>query len=267
MYVGFKMNICNFEECAWENYIEKGEKLYEHSKQEVQKSLDKYLSPDGILQAEEIEKDWFPSYNANVFLSHSHIDEKKAIAIAGFLSEFGLTTFIDSCVWEYADELLKVIDNKYCISEKRPDGSIDTYSYSKRNQSTAHVHMILNSALMKMIDRTECLIFLNTPNSLRVDELSEEKTSSCWIYSELLMSKCVGKKKLARKSSILIKEFFEHSDLNIDYRTDTSHLILLSKNDICQASRQGNNVGTALLDQLYYDKRIVRETDYATEEN
>lgn len=45
----------------------KGEKLYEHSKQEVQKSLDKYLSPDGILQAEEIEKDWFPSCKANVF--------------------------------------------------------------------------------------------------------------------------------------------------------------------------------------------------------
>ena len=67
MFAGFKMKICNFEECVREDYIEKGEKLYEHSKQEVQKSLDKYLSPDGILQAEEIEKDWFPSCKANVF--------------------------------------------------------------------------------------------------------------------------------------------------------------------------------------------------------
>lgn len=267
MFAGFKMKICNFEECVWEDYIEKGKKLYEHSKQEVQKSLDKYLSPDGILQAEEIEKDWFPSCKANVFLSHSHTDEKLAIAIAGFLSEFGLTTFIDSCVWGYADELLRAIDNKYCVSGEKPDGSIDTYSYSKRNQSTAHVHMILNSALMKMIDRTECLIFLNTPNSLKIEDLSKEKTSSCWIYSELLMSKCVGKKKIARKPPLLIKGFCEHSDLKVDYKTDTSHLIPLSKNDIEEASGQGKKVGIALLDQLYDNKGIVRETDYATEEN
>ena len=31
MFAGFKMKICNFEECVREDYIEKGEKLYEHS--------------------------------------------------------------------------------------------------------------------------------------------------------------------------------------------------------------------------------------------
>ena len=97
--------------------------------------------------------------------------------------------------------------------------------------------------------------------------LSKEKTSSCWIYSELLMSKCVGKKKIARKPSFLIKGFCEHSDLKVDYKTDTSHLILLFKNDIDEASRHAKRDGIALLDRLYYNKRIVRETDYATEEN
>ena len=75
------------------------------------------------------------------------------------------------------------------------------------------------------------------------------------------------KEKNARKTSILIKGFCEHSDLKVDYKTDTSHLIPLSKNDIEDASRQVKKPGIALLDQLYYNKRIVRETDYATEEN
>ena len=39
MFAGFKMKICNFEECVREDYIEKGEKLYEHSKSTVYKGL------------------------------------------------------------------------------------------------------------------------------------------------------------------------------------------------------------------------------------
>ena len=133
--------------------------------------MERYLSPCGELKASEIEKDWFPEIKADVFWSHSHKDEKDVIALAGFLNNLGLTTFIDSCVWGYADDLLKQIDDTYCISKKSSDDLIDFYSYQKRNQSTTHVHMLLNGALMKMMDNTECLIFLDTPNSLKMQDI------------------------------------------------------------------------------------------------
>lgn len=44
---------------------------------------------------------WFPQIKADVFISHSHSDEKLAIIFAGWLyNAFGLTAFIDSCVWD-----------------------------------------------------------------------------------------------------------------------------------------------------------------------
>ena len=116
------------------------------------------------------------------FLSHSHKDEKQIIALAGFLfSELGLRAFVDSCVWGYADKLLKEIDDKYCAFERNWDGTVELYDYQKRNQSTTHVHMILNGALMKMMDRTECLIFVDTPNSLQTKDISMRVTNSGWI--------------------------------------------------------------------------------------
>lgn len=127
---------------TWKQYYEKGLVVYSTHKQKTKESLDKYLSVDGELKASEIEKDGFPSFKADVFLSHSHKDEKNVIAFAGLLSELGLTVFIDSCVWGCADDLLRHIDNKYCVAKTNPDGSIDTYNYQKRNQSTAHVHMM-----------------------------------------------------------------------------------------------------------------------------
>lgn len=160
MFATFKIALPDMNETIWKQYYEKGLAVYSTHKQKIKESLDKYLSVDGELKASEIEKDWFPSFKADVFLSHSHKDEKDVIAFAGLLSDIGLKVFIDSCVWGYSDDLLRQIDNEYCVSKTNPDGSIDSYNYQKRNQSTAHVHMMLNGALMKMMDSTECLIFL-----------------------------------------------------------------------------------------------------------
>lgn len=147
MFATFKMDLPDLSRDDWEKYYKNGLEVYKSHKQKIKESLDKYLSVDGELKASEIEKDWFPSFKADVFLSHSHKDEKDVIVFAGLLNDIGLTAFIDSCVWGYADELLKQIDDEYCVSKANPDGSIDTYNYQRRNQSTAHVHMMLNGAL------------------------------------------------------------------------------------------------------------------------
>lgn len=135
-------------------------------------------------------------------------------AFAGWLYDsFGLTAFIDSCAWGYCDELLKLIDDKYC---KHKDGK--TYDYQLRNYTTSHVHTMLSAALLEMIDRTECLIFFyNTPQSIYLEnELknvsNNQKTLSPWIYNELSATNILQQRKPLRL--IRLHESFEHRDSN-----------------------------------------------------
>mgnify|MGYP004657830869 CR=1 FL=1 len=260
MFATFKMDLPNLSGGVWEEYYNKGLKVYSAHKQKIKASLDKYLSIDGELKASEIEKDWFPSFKADVFLSHSHKDEKDVITLAGLLNDMGLTAFIDSCVWGYADDLLRQIDNEYCVSKMHSDGSVDTYNYQRRNQSTAHVHMMLNGALMKMMDNTECLIVLNTPNSLKAKDILNGTTNSGWIYSELLMSKFLRKNCPIRKSvNFAINESIRHDGLSIAYDADITHLIVMSINDIISATENGEHSGLEVLDRLYFAKGLYEK--------
>ena len=157
------------------------------TEEKTHKIIDQYLLNDGTLDASAMESDWFPEVDADIFLSHSHADEKAIIDIAGFLfKECGLKCFIDSMVWGYADKLLKQIDEKYCIKSRDEKGN-KIYSYENRNRTTAQVHLMLQGALAKMIDRCECLVFVNTPQSLKMSDVQvDSMTASPWIYSELL---------------------------------------------------------------------------------
>ena len=158
------------------------------------KILRQYLQANGNLDAATMEQEWFGSVQADIFLSHSHRDETLIEAFAGWLHEkCGVFAFVDSSLWGYADDLLLEIDNDYC----KNDGK-NTYSYELRNISTSYVHMILNTALAKMIYQTECLIFVNTENSTIKENISDEsKTLSPWIYSELALSKIIEHQKLS----------------------------------------------------------------------
>lgn len=158
------------------------------------KTLRHYLQANGNLDAATMEEEWFGSVQADIFLSHSHRDETLIEAFAGWLHEkCGVFAFVDSSLWGYADDLLLEIDNDYC----KNDGK-NTYSYELRNISTSYVHMILNTALAKMIYQTECLIFVNTENSTIKENITDEsKTLSPWIYSELALSKIIEHQKLS----------------------------------------------------------------------
>ena len=155
----------------------------EKQKAQVKRRLDDYVRKDGVIDGGRISEDWFPEIDADVFLSHSHADERLVLAFAGWLeAKFGIRAFIDSCVWGYADDLLKELDERYCYQP-----SSRTYNYSKRNRTTAFVHNLLASALTKMMDKCECLMFVNTPNSIS-ESPEQNETSSPWIYYELAQS-------------------------------------------------------------------------------
>lgn len=206
-----------------------------------------------------MQESWFPQVPSNIFISHSHLEKEMATSLAGWLkNEFQLNCFIDSNVWGHIDELLKQIDNKYCL-----DSTSNTYVYEKRNRSTSHVHMILSIALSKMIDETECIIFLNTPSTMKTESVinqGEGTTSSPWIYSEISMSQLMRKKakehhREAISKSIQERSLIKNEDLNVSYIMTVNHLTSLSVQDLI-TWHKNKNLNMHPLDILYQQKQI-----------
>lgn len=205
-------------------------------KQKIEENLKKFVDSKGELQGSEIIANWFPNIKADVFLSHSHADEKLVIGISKWLKEeFGLDSFIDSTVWGYADHLLEIIDAEYSGLDHRnftydQNNNYQRYDYSKRNRSTSHVHMMLSTALMNMIDHCECLIFVNTPNSFTPSNYLQNQgnTLSPWIYSEIAMANVLRENYPRNRD----REIFDSANrelalesMKISYRLELMNLI------------------------------------------
>lgn len=133
---------------------------------------------------------WFPKVNSHVFISHSHADKDKAISLANFLyKKFGIKSFIDSEVWGYLDDVLLALNEKY----NPIVGKKNTYHYESCNKLASNLNLILSSALTKMIDSADCMIFINTENSCTFENDSFS-TESPWIFTEILMSSLLERK-------------------------------------------------------------------------
>jgi hypothetical protein len=253
MFTGFELNI----QGSNSEFIETGKKVFTQNKNLVEQDLIKFLDSGGSIDGTRLQNSWFPQVKSDVFLSHSHNDYETALTIAGWLHQvFKLDVFIDSCVWGSADKLLRRIDNKYCKIEE--GGS---YSYEKRNYSTSHVHMMLSTALTSMIDNSECLLFLNTPNSINTKEVIKQKTNSPWIYFEIMMSHLVEKKEPSRE--LIKKAMFEATgkQLTIEYEIYTRHLTTLEFNDLENWKNTFQHSANLYhpLDVLYKQKGLIKE--------
>lgn len=218
MYRGFQLTLSKENIPHQKIFLDVGENHLSKYRTEVQKTISSFVLNDGSLDGIQMQENWFPQINVDVFISHSHQDEELAIIFAGWLyNTFGLTAFIDSCVWGYANNLLKIIDNKYCHRK-----ATNSYDYGKRNYSTSHVHMMLSVALSKMIDNTECLFFLNTPNSITPGSVIQQ-TESPWIYSEIAMSGLIRRKSPTRIRRTT-ESFSSGGELKVRYTLPTEHL-------------------------------------------
>ncbi len=257
MYRGFNLVIP--EDINEKQYSLKGKVIKDENFKHLQDRFTDFFQFDGIINGNKVIEEWFPIIECDIFLSHSHKDESKAIALAGLLYEnFGLKTFIDSTVWGFSDVLLKTLDNRYCLNENG-----ETYSYEKRNYSTAHVHLMLNSALNKMIDNCEAVFFLNTPNSISAPNTITETTRSPWIFSEIATTQIIRKKtpeRLKRQtrtfsSKVTLSES-ERSQLNIEYQIELSHFTKLNLRSIQLWINKATYSNENPLDLLYSINKI-----------
>lgn len=257
MYKAFSLSISSNDFKVLGNiddYYCIGENLFNKDTEVVANDLDKYRSMGNSLSAKDMMDDWFKQIDADIFLSHSHKDEKLVIALAGWLWEkFKLKSFIDSTVWGYSNNLLKSIDDKYC---KNSDGY---YNYEKRNYSTTHIHMMLSMSLLSMMDRCECLFFINTPNSfIPSDELDKGDTLSPWIYSEITASSMLRIKEPTNRNVPVCdslqegSESYKEKSYQMKFPLNKEHLIDLGISDLnIWDYRQRECQGEYSLDLLY----------------
>ena len=262
MYRGFKLEAIDFNSDSRTRLFNRGEAIFKDSNKEIRAKLKSFMFSDNSLDGSKIQDAWFPQINAQVFISHSHKDEVMAKMLAGWLKEtFNIDSFIDSCVWGYANDLLRDIDNEFCIN----DNGL-TYDYNKRNYSTSHVHMMLSSALSMMIDNTECLFFLNTENSITLSE-SIEKTESPWLYFEIGISQIIRTKERIRNLLERVRLYSSHDDLEkaikVSYTTDTHHLTKIDTNTLNAWVDQNNKLlkGENALDTLYVLKPLPKTSN------
>lgn len=229
----------------------------------IKNGLQKYLDVNCVLNGEEIIKDWFPEVKADIFISHSHRDDSDVHGLAGWLyKKFGLVSFVDADIWGYCNDLIKQLDDAFSL---KPNG---LYDYRKTRETSAHVHMMLVSALVKMINKTECLFFLDSDHSITARD-SVLKTSSPWIYNELLISSMIRPQVIGRKQ-IRIQDnkfLFEQRnytslEMRIEYPVVYQHMKNITGPDLADwlglMKKYGHQPLTSYhefpLDVLYYIK-------------
>ena len=135
-----------------------------------------------VLDGKKLEDSWFRPIKADFFISHKHEDEEQAKQLGAYLQSKGKSVFIDSGIWGDIKTLQETIDKDYCSNKEKT-----FYYYGLRNKSTSYTHMLLANALLKTIVNCETFVFLNTPNSIKAENIITDisETNSPWLYFEI----------------------------------------------------------------------------------
>lgn len=263
MFKGFDLSITKeFFSESYEQLVEIGRNHLNEQKNKYDSKLEKFIIESQKLDGVQIQDEWFPQVDADIFISHSRQDKELACALAGWMNyEFGLKCFVDSNVWGYANNLIRKMNRR--LSNERSDGQGGfLYDYDSCNEVSQHVNTMLSIALQKMINKTETVMLLNTDSSIPIhNEKKMNETYSPWIYTELVCTQIVQLKPLIayRNYSELShmderkKVIFEGSwDINksiISYKVSLEHLIRLNQVDL-QTWKEN------------YDERKLQNADY-----
>ncbi|GAA8436394.1 toll/interleukin-1 receptor domain-containing protein [Helicobacter pylori] len=146
----------------------------------------RYSNDDIVLKCNKIKEAFFSPFkpqlkNAQVFLSHSREDKKRALEVKNYLeSKTKRKVFIDSLFWDYKDDVLNKLAKYDCISRIK-----DAFT------------LILRESLQDMIEKCPYFVFLQSSNSVSNQGLSCNQdllkiTYSEWIYEELKIAHSIS---------------------------------------------------------------------------
>ncbi|GAA7435584.1 toll/interleukin-1 receptor domain-containing protein [Helicobacter pylori] len=134
-----------------------------------------YSNDDIVLNHNKIKEAFFSPFkpqlkSAQAFLSHSHADKNKALKVKGYLEEYldAECVFIDSLFWDYKDGVL----NKLA-------------EYDDASKIKDAFTLILRESLEDMIKKCPYFVFLQSKNSVSLNQDLLGITYSAWIYEEL----------------------------------------------------------------------------------
>lgn len=168
-------------------------------------ALAEKLANGSRLQEMSFPSDIISNY-FDVFVSHAHLDEKKKgliTKLAAYLwGMYDIRCFIDSEYWVYCDDIIKKISKKvgeqheYKLESGKP---LKTYYTDTLLYVSSNVHAMLSMALMRMIDNTPCVIFVDSEQSITYKSDNRGKiheiTMSPWIYEEINYVNSLTRKK------------------------------------------------------------------------
>ncbi|AFI08050.1 TIR domain-containing protein [Helicobacter pylori] len=133
-----------------------------------------YSNDNIVLKRNEIKEAFFSPFkpqlkNTQVFLSHSHADKNKALEVKDYLeSQTKRKVFIDSLFWDYKDDVLNKLAKHDDISKIE-----DAFT------------LILRESLQDVIEKCPYFVFLQSKNSVSLNQDLSRITYSAWIYEEL----------------------------------------------------------------------------------
>ncbi|KMZ50187.1 TIR domain protein [Helicobacter pylori] len=134
----------------------------------------KHSNDDIVLNHIKIKEAFFSPFkpqlkSAQAFLSHSHADKNKALEVKNYLeSETNHRVFVDSLFWDYKDDVL----NKLA-------------EYDDTSKIEDAFTLILRESLEDMIKKCPYFVFLQSKNSVSLNQDLLGITYSAWIYEEL----------------------------------------------------------------------------------
>jgi len=113
--------------------------------------------------------------------------------------------------------------------------------------------MMLSTALARMMNDCECIIFLNTPHSISpVNYIRGQVTDSPWIYSEIAMTSLLQKRSPSDHRELAKSTVIANEALRIRYEVDLKHLTELTSVDISMWKKRSAGIkGVDALDVLY----------------
>ncbi|MFP6304603.1 toll/interleukin-1 receptor domain-containing protein [Helicobacter pylori] len=142
-------------------------------------------SNDGIvLNHNEIKEAFFSPFkpqlkNAQVFLSHSHADKNKALEVKNYLeNQTNHKVFVDSLFWDYKDDVLNKLAEY--VGYDDISGIEDAFT------------LILRESLECMIKKCPYFVFLQSKNSVSLNQDLLGITYSAWIYEELRIAHSIS---------------------------------------------------------------------------